>query len=130
MLLEKLETSRPLTYAFLASVLEAAGGRLKEARITRMADETFYAVAVIESAAGIREVDARPSDAVSLALFTGAPILVDAELLATVEQGAPPRNVTVEGLRQKVYVGSVGAAEIAVEMQERWLQAGWKRKAE
>jgi RNA polymerase sigma factor (sigma-70 family) len=130
MLLERIELKRPLTYAFLASVLEAAGGRLTEARITRLADETFYAVAVIEGAAGIREVDARPSDAVSLALLVGAPILVDAAVLATVEQGVPTRGLPVAEHRQQIEAGSIGAAEITARVREHWQQVGWQPKAE
>jgi RNA polymerase sigma factor (sigma-70 family) len=130
MLLEKAETIRPLTYTFMASVLEAAGGRLKEARITRLAEETFYAVAVIEGASGTREVDARPSDAVSLALLKGAPILVEADVLAAREGGAPPTFLPpareLASLRQR----STGSAEIVAEIQQRWPKAGLKARGE
>ena len=128
MLLEKAEAIRPQTYAFLASVLEAAGGRLKAVRITTLAEETFYAVAVIESAAGVHEVDARPSDAVSLALVKEAPILVDAEVLATVERGIPPHNLPVAALRARVQDGSVGSAEIVAGIEEGWRREGWRRE--
>jgi RNA polymerase sigma factor (sigma-70 family) len=132
--LEKAESTRPLTYAFLASVLEAAGSLLKEARIVRLAEETFYASAVVESAAGTRRVDARPSDAVSLALLTGAPILVEPAVLAAVERqppraDIPPEERNIAGLRQR----SIGSAEIVGELREGWRREGWrgwKRPAE
>jgi len=130
MLLEKTDTNRPLTYAFLASVLEAAGGRLKEVRITRLAEETFYAVAVIESAAGTRQVDARPSDAVSLALLAGAPILVEEAVLAEVEQGSPPDNLPPVPQLASLRERSTGAAEIVATVRERWPRAGLRPKAE
>ena len=43
--------------------------------------EVFYAVVVVDGPAGQREIDVRPSDAVNLALVTGAPILADGALL-------------------------------------------------
>ena len=88
--LEGTELPRPMAYQFMSSLLEATGGRLAEARITRLHDGTFYAVAVVEGPGGRREVDARPSDALNLALIAGAPVLVDPEVLATAagERGA------------------------------------------
>ncbi len=129
LLLEKAETARPLTYAFTASIMEAAGGRLREVRISRLADETFYAVAVIDGPLGTRQIDARPSDALSLALVTGAPIRVEPAVLATVDRSAPPADIRphewcLAGLRQ----GSIGSAEIVVEMRESWRKEGWKQK--
>jgi RNA polymerase sigma factor (sigma-70 family) len=70
---------RPDTYRFTADLLAAAGTRPTEVRIVRLADTIFYAEAVLE---GGTVVDARPSDAVNLALVTGAPIRVDESVLA------------------------------------------------
>jgi RNA polymerase sigma-70 factor (ECF subfamily) len=77
-LLEKVEMMRPLTFTFAANVLAAAGGRLLEVRINRLtsADGTFFAEAVIEGPSGQRIVDCRPSDAICLALASGASIRV------------------------------------------------------
>jgi RNA polymerase sigma factor (sigma-70 family) len=79
--LEGTELPRPMAYQFMSSLLEAAGGRLAEARVTRLDEGTFYAVAVVDGPGGRRELDARPSDALNLALVTGAPILVDPRVL-------------------------------------------------
>jgi RNA polymerase sigma factor (sigma-70 family) len=80
--LEGTELPRPMAYQFMTSLLEATGGRLAEARVTRLDDGTFYGVAVVEGPAGTREVDARPSDILNLALLAGAPIRVDPGVLA------------------------------------------------
>jgi RNA polymerase sigma factor (sigma-70 family) len=79
--LEGAGLPRPMAYQFMTSLLEATGGRLAEARVTRLEDGTFYAVAVVDGPAGRHEVDARPSDALNLALLAGAPIRVDPEVL-------------------------------------------------
>jgi RNA polymerase sigma factor (sigma-70 family) len=80
--LEGTELPRPMAYQLMTSLLEATGARLAEARVTRMEDGTFYGVAVVEGPAGTREVDARPSDILNLALLAGAPIRVAPEVLA------------------------------------------------
>jgi bifunctional DNase/RNase len=81
--LEGTELPRPMAYQLMASLLEATGGRLAEARVTRLEDGTFYGVAVVEGPAGRQlEVDARPSDILNLALLVGAPIRVDPDVLA------------------------------------------------
>lgn len=79
--LESQETPRPQTYQMARSLLEASGALVAEVRITRLTEETFYAAIIIDGPAGRQEVDARPSDAVNLALATGAPIRVDSALL-------------------------------------------------
>jgi uncharacterized protein len=57
--------------------------RIEEVRITRLLDKVFYASAIVAGPAGRREVDARPSDAVNLALTADIPIRVDSKLFAT-----------------------------------------------
>jgi len=72
-------TPRPDTYRFTADLLGAAGAGLREVRVIRLADAIFYAEAVLEDGT---TVDARPSDAINLALVTGAPVLVDGAVLS------------------------------------------------
>lgn len=79
--LESAGTPRPFTYKLAIRLVEAAGSRIEEVRITRLLDKVFYASAVVRGPAGPVEVDSRPSDAVSLALATGVPIRVDGKLL-------------------------------------------------
>jgi RNA polymerase sigma factor (sigma-70 family) len=79
------EMPRPMTYQFTASLLGAAAARVVEARVTRLVEGTFYGLIVIDGLQGRSEIDARPSDALNLALVTGAPIRVDAALLADPE---------------------------------------------
>jgi bifunctional DNase/RNase len=79
--LQAVETPRPLTYQMAAGLLGACDARVSEVRVTRLTGEVFYAVVIVDGPAGLREVDARPSDAINLALVTGAPILADSALL-------------------------------------------------
>jgi RNA polymerase sigma factor (sigma-70 family) len=80
--LEAVETPRPFTHKLAADLVEAAGSRLAEVRITRLLDGVYYATVLVDGPSGQREVDARPSDAVNLALAAGLPIRVDSALLS------------------------------------------------
>ena len=74
--LRKTSLPRPVTIQFAAHVLEALGGELEEVRIEKLVDTTFYAIARVRHGEEAVEVDARPSDAMGLAVFMGSPILV------------------------------------------------------
>jgi bifunctional DNase/RNase len=79
--LQAVEVPRPMTYQLAANLISATNSRVREVRITSLAESTFYAVVAVEGPGGTAEVDARPSDAMNLALVVGAPIRVDARLL-------------------------------------------------
>jgi RNA polymerase sigma factor (sigma-70 family) len=75
------QARRPLTHAFAAQLLTAVGGQVGEVRIERLVDETYYAQVVVKAQSVDKLVDARPSDAIALALETGAPIRVSREVM-------------------------------------------------
>jgi RNA polymerase sigma factor (sigma-70 family) len=87
--LEDVPFQRPMTYQLMAGLLDAAGGRLQEVRIDRLEGDVFYAVVVLDGPTGRTELDARPSDALNLALVLAVPIQVAEEILTTIE-AAPP----------------------------------------
>ncbi|MGN6598051.1 MAG: bifunctional nuclease family protein [Actinomycetales bacterium] len=70
---------RPLTHDLLVDVLTALDQRLTQVRITELRDGVFFAVLALS---GGTEVSARPSDAIALAIRTGAPIVGSDEVLA------------------------------------------------
>jgi RNA polymerase sigma factor (sigma-70 family) len=82
MALEAVETPRPFTYKLAADLVRATGSGLAEVRIARLLDGVYYACVLVDGPAGAQEVDARPSDAVNLALAAGAPIRVDDALFS------------------------------------------------
>gem|GEM_PF-281044 len=75
--LETVETPRPMTYALASQLVDAAGARVADVRVTRLSERTIYAEVTVETPDGAHRVDARPSDALNLALVTGAPVLVE-----------------------------------------------------
>lgn len=76
--LQGQEFPRPMTYQFMAALVAASGSAVRSVRVTRMADEIFYAQVTLRGGA---VVDARPSDAINLAAVTGAPVFVASALL-------------------------------------------------
>lgn len=69
---------RPLSHDLMKELLNTLGGNLERAVITAVKDNTYYASLVVRDAAGAtRDIDARPSDAVALALRTRAPIFIE-----------------------------------------------------
>lgn len=74
---------RPMTPDLLAKVLEAAGATVERVAVNSLREETFYATIVLATGSGTKEVDARPSDALNLALRVAAPIYVADDVMAT-----------------------------------------------
>lgn len=79
--LEKAPTERPMTLDLLVNFLREAGAALEEIHIAALKDETFYAALKMRFSDGVREMDARPSDALALALRTGSPIFVAPDVM-------------------------------------------------
>lgn len=86
MALQGVTPPRPLTHDLFISTLEVLGQPLRSVRITRLEDGVFYGELVLGEH-GSTVIDARPSDAIALALRVGAPVLVAGEVLA--EAGVP-----------------------------------------
>ena len=90
--LREFSSPRPMTYNFMGSLLSAAGVALESVQISSLKEDTFYATVKLRNGKTVAEVDARPSDAVALALRAGTAIYVDDEVMARagvdVPQGA------------------------------------------
>ncbi len=67
---------RPLTHDLVMSVLELFGATVERVEITDLKGGVFYASLVLARSGVSFEVDARPSDAMALAVRSGAPIFV------------------------------------------------------
>jgi uncharacterized protein len=75
--LENIKVPRPMTHDLLCGILDKVAASMKEVRITDLKDNTYFADIVLSCEGGDLHVDARPSDAVALAVRTGAPIFVE-----------------------------------------------------
>jgi uncharacterized protein len=74
---ENVQTPRPMTHDLLKTVIDKLGGHVERIVVCELKENTFYATLHVLSGKGLLEVDARPSDAIALALRSGARIFVD-----------------------------------------------------
>jgi hypothetical protein len=81
MKLQGISPERPLTHDLFAGVLKELGATIREVVIAELADETFHARILLETAGRVVEIDARPSDALALAVRTGVRIFAAEEVL-------------------------------------------------
>lgn len=79
--LNEFSTPRPMTFNFFVSLLQAINAQVEQVRIEMLKGYTFYAVVKIRCGKTMSEVDARPSDALALAVLTGSPIFVAEDVL-------------------------------------------------
>lgn len=76
-----IETPRPMLLSLMHRVLGMANIAIERVVVTALRDNIFYAVLTLRIDGQPQEVDARPSDAITLALYAGAPVFVTPELL-------------------------------------------------
>jgi bifunctional DNase/RNase len=80
--LENQAPPRPLTHDLVANILQAWDLTIDRVVIHSLQDNTFYAVLMVHQGEIKKEIDARPSDAIAIALRTNSPIWVMEEVIA------------------------------------------------
>jgi bifunctional DNase/RNase len=88
--LEGLVPARPLTHDLIVNLLDAIAVGLVRVVVTEMRDHTFYAELHLRIGGEEQTLSCRPSDAIALAVRTGAPIFATEELLDLVGQEPEP----------------------------------------
>jgi bifunctional DNase/RNase len=80
--LDNIPTTRPMTHDLLGNTVEALGAQLHHVAITDLVDSSYIATIHLVRDGHDVALDARPSDAVALAIRHGAPITVRDDLMA------------------------------------------------
>lgn len=75
--LQSIQSSRPLPYDLLRSVIGELGAAVQRIIITEISNDVFYARIVLDAHGSSVEIDSRPSDAIALAVRVKVPIFVD-----------------------------------------------------
>ncbi len=102
---ENVQTPRPMTHDLLRSVITELGGQLERIVVCELKENTFYALLHVQSPRGLLAIDARPSDAIALALRFGSRIFV--------EDGVIQNARSVEMSRENVDIGRL----------QKWLES-------
>lgn len=99
--IEKTSPTRPMTHDLARNLLRNLNGELQRVVINELKDDTFYAVLWLKQGDEELAVDARPSDAIALALRADCPIFVAEKVMesAKLNTSGPPDGPTAEQLR-------------------------------
>jgi bifunctional DNase/RNase len=80
--IEKIAPQRPMTHDLLRNVIQEMGASVERVVVTELRDNTFFAMIDMKDRAGETVmIDARPSDAIALALRVDCPIFVNEEVI-------------------------------------------------
>ncbi len=97
LLLQNVKHVRPLTYDLFYNLMNIAGGKIMDVTVTELKNDTFYAEITYKVGDAVNRVDARPSDAIALAIKSRAPIFVSSDVMDKAgfvgEVAAIPSNV-------------------------------------
>jgi bifunctional DNase/RNase len=100
--LEGIKPQRPMTHDLMRNLMGELGGKIESIAVTDLKDNTYYALLEIKTRDGKTiYVDSRPSDAISLALRTKAPIYVAKKVLeasSELQQAAPTPSSNEQNL--------------------------------
>jgi bifunctional DNase/RNase len=75
--IENITTPRPMTHDLLKNILDEVGVKIVKIEVNDLKDNTYFALLHLEVNKKRLVIDSRPSDAIAIALRTGASIFVD-----------------------------------------------------
>jgi len=111
--LEGVEVPRPLTHDLIGSLIHNLGFTLDHVLIHSLDDAVFLAsLHLVDPNGGRREIDARPSDAIAVALRTDADVLVDPAVLASAVVTEASQEEAVRAILEKMRPEDMGEYEM------------------
>ena len=81
MKLEGREMPRPMTFSIVDRMIRDLGGEVEQAVVSDIVDSTFFATLRVKAGEDAIDYDTRPSDAIALAVHSGAPVFAAPEVL-------------------------------------------------
>src|ERR671912_2325601 len=102
--IENVSMPRPMTHDLLRNVIHDLHGSVQKVVVSDLKENTFYALIYVAVGDAVTAIDARPSDAIALALRTKAPILVE------------------ESVIDNAKTLDVGTEQADAERLEKWLE--------
>lgn len=138
--LSDLAFPRPLTHRFYSSLLQSINARVEGVSVVALKKTTFYGMVKIRCGKKTSEVDARPSDAIALAVLNDVPIFIAEEVLEAADtnipkgiKGSPNRKgleKIVKGLEERFRKNQALSAKMAEQYQELSEEDKARRKEE
>ncbi len=79
--LESVHPPRPMTHDLMKSLIESMKAQVARVIVSDVKENTYFAVIDVKMNGNQSKIDARPSDAIALALRTSAPIFVEEDVM-------------------------------------------------
>lgn len=109
---------RPFTHDLCKSVIVQLGGSVRRVQITRVENSTYYGELHVDRAGSIVHIDARPSDAIAIAIRLDAPIFAAESLLVE------PGDDDDDSMTEEVSLPSLSSesSELSAEQLKEYLE--------
>ena len=101
--LEKVKKPRPLTYDLFKNIFDTLDIDVKKVYISQLKSGTFYATIDVFSNGKTHSIDARPSDAINIALRCKAPIYVSKEIFEKIKE-EEKEDINLEELEELIKI--------------------------
>jgi uncharacterized protein len=79
--LKSVHPPRPMTHDLMKNLIESLKGNVARVIVSELKENTYYAVIDVKMNGNQNKIDARPSDAIALALRTSSPIFVEEDVM-------------------------------------------------
>ena len=117
--IENLTVSRPMTHDLIVQIIEKMDYTLDRIEIVDVEDETYYAnIVIVDKEGKEREIDARPSDAIAVAIRVEAPIFVSPKVLSTGSVSTDSAKDEQESEEFKEFIQNVNPSDFAKMLKD------------
>ncbi len=102
--LDNAEIARPLSHDLMKNILDVLAVRVKKVEVTDIKENTYYSLIYFEKDGKEITIDARPSDAIALAVRVNVPIMVSDEVIKKTKEEIPTnlRNMSKEDVYKEI----------------------------
>jgi len=110
--IENVQTPRPMTHDLLKNIIDDLSAEVERIVVTDLKENTFYALIHLRSNGHSIEVDARPSDAIALALRTHSPIFVEEAVIQNARSVESSREPSMDVTRLQKWLENLSDEEL------------------
>jgi hypothetical protein len=110
--IENVQTPRPMTHDLLKNIIDDLSAQVERIVVTDLKENTFYALIHLRTNGHSIEVDARPSDAIALALRTHSPIFVEEAVIQNARSVESSREPSMDVTRLQKWLENLSDEEL------------------
>ncbi len=135
--LEGIKPPRPLTHDLTKNIIDHLGATVVEVLISELRENTYYAIIKLDVSSLTTDIDSRPSDAIAIAVRTGAPIYVNEKVMQqggfkpSSESNAPNNTVDINmvDLESETRTKETRVADLQSKLREAIEKEDYERAA-